>query len=222
MGQFESDNAMDEQLEAIYLEGNGGGQMRETYELAAYYLARHTYLETFEKHGKKGYAFFIGDEMPYDIVKRVYSGYYGQQHTLESLIGDRLEADIPTEQIFNELKEKFHVFFLFQKQGSYHEDEILPAWRKLLGEQVQVLEDPAAVCEFIASILAVLEGGVDLDEAEADMLALGMDPATVKAAKRAASKALATLAATAGSTAVARAEGNLPAPKDNLGGATRL
>lgn len=203
MGQFESDNRMDEQLEAMYLEGGGGGQVHETYELAAYYLARHTYLETFEKFGRKGYAFFIGDEMPYETVKRSYADLRG--HTLHSLIGDELEANIPTEQVFEELKEKYEVFFLFQKQGSYAEEEVLPAWRKLLGERALVLDDPGAVCEFIAGVLGMMEGGLDYDEAVADLLAIGADSSAVKAA----GKALATIGAAAVSTATVDG-GDLP------------
>lgn len=213
LGQFESDNRMDEQLEAIYLEGNGGGQMHETYELAAYFLARHTYLEPFERDGRKGYVFFIGDEMPYDTIRRDY-GYYGRGHTLEALIGDELESDIPTEQIFEELKVKFEVFFLFQKQGSYDESQILPAWRKLLGERALVLDDPAAVCEAIAATLGMLEGGFDLDEVMDDLRAIGADIGSVKAA----GKALATVG---GASPVARASGDLP-DAGNSSGTTRL
>jgi hypothetical protein len=210
IGQFESDNRMDEQLEAMYLEGNGGGQSHETYELAAYYLARHTYLETFEKQGKKGYAFFIGDEMPYDAVRRKY-----RRHSLESLVGDKLEADLSTEQVFNELKEKYEVFFLFQAQGSYHEDEILPAWRKLLGERALVLDDPSAVCEFIAGIMAMFEGGFSLSEALDDLLANGADAGAVAVAGKALAKV-----STAGRVLTASATGALPPGSDS--GAERL
>jgi len=207
MGSFESDNRVDAQLEAMYLEGNGGGQNRETYELAAYFLARHTHLEPLEQLGRKGYVIFIGDEMPYDIVRRTQ---------VRDLIGDELESDIPTTQIFAELQEKFEVFFLFQKQGSYHPDEILPAWRKLLGERALVLDDPAAVCEFIAGMLAVFEGGLSADEAESDLLAIGADPKAAKAAGK-------TLAVVSGGarSAVAKSDGSLP-DDDATGGTTRL
>lgn len=207
MGAFESDNRIDAQLEAMFLEGNGGGQMHETYELAAYFLARHTNLEPFEKQGRKGYVFFIGDEMPYDKIKKAH---------VESLIGDKLEDNIPTAQIFAELQEKFEVFFLFQAAGAYREQEILPAWRKLLGERALVLDDPAAVCEFIAGVLGMLEGGLDLDEATEDLLAIGADPNAVKIA----GKALATVGAGNGSR-IAKTDGNLP-DVDNGTGTTRL
>lgn len=196
VGQFESDNRIDTQLEAIYLEGNGGGQVHETYELAAYFFARHTYLESFDKQGRKGYLFFIGDEMPYDVVRK--------QH-VRDLIGDQLEADIPTRQIFAELQERYHVFFLFQAQGSYDERRILPAWRALLGERALVLDDPAAVCETIALALGLMEGTATLDDGVADLQAAGADLKSI----RAASRALATVGANA-SGSVATTSGTLP------------
>ncbi|HME66727.1 MAG TPA: hypothetical protein VKG61_17700, partial [Streptosporangiaceae bacterium] len=42
IGQFESDNRMDGDLGRILLEGGGGGQKTESYELALYFMARHT------------------------------------------------------------------------------------------------------------------------------------------------------------------------------------
>ena len=42
VGQFESDNRMDQNLENMILEGGGGGQKTESYELAMYVAARHT------------------------------------------------------------------------------------------------------------------------------------------------------------------------------------
>lgn len=179
VGQFESDNRIDEQLEAMILEGNGGGQTHETYELGAYFLSRHTHVEPFEKQGRKGYAFFIGDEMPYDVVKK-------QQ--VANLIGDSLESDIPTKAIFDELQQRYEVFFLFQQQGSYRAEDILPPWRKLLGERALVLEDPAAVCEFIAGTLGMLEAGYDHDEIMDDLVAIGASASATKAAGKALAK----------------------------------
>ena len=65
VGQFESDNRMDDNLENIFLEGGGGGQRTESYELAMYFIARHTDIDCWNKHGRKGYLFIIGDEMAY-------------------------------------------------------------------------------------------------------------------------------------------------------------
>lgn len=55
IGQFESDNRMDEHLANIVLEGGGGGQRTESYELAAYFMARHTRLDSLTERGRRGY-----------------------------------------------------------------------------------------------------------------------------------------------------------------------
>src|SRR5580658_4603845 len=62
VGQFESDNRMDRNLENMILEGGGGGQSTESYELTMYVAARHTAIDCWEKRGRKGYLFMIGDE----------------------------------------------------------------------------------------------------------------------------------------------------------------
>jgi len=214
IGQFESDNRLDEQIEAMYLEGNGGGQVHETYEIGAYFMARHTYLEPLERDGKKGYLFFIGDEMPYESIHTGDFGY--ARHTIESLTGDKLEEPISTEAIFAELKEKYEVFFLFQRQGAYPEDRILPAWKKLLGERALVLDDPNAVAETIALTLAVLEGGLTLDDGLDDLKDAGMDASAVQAA----GKALAVVGS--GRAAVATTSGELPGIDNGDSGAERL
>lgn len=44
--------------------------MTESYELAMYFMARHTSIDCYEKRGKRGYLFMIGDELAYPKVKR--------------------------------------------------------------------------------------------------------------------------------------------------------
>ena len=49
MGQFESGNEIEDDLSRIFLEGGGGGQQTESYELALYFLARKTKTDCFEQ-----------------------------------------------------------------------------------------------------------------------------------------------------------------------------
>ena len=49
VGQFESGNRIDEDLGQILLEGGGGGQKTESYELAMYFMARHTAIDCSRK-----------------------------------------------------------------------------------------------------------------------------------------------------------------------------
>jgi len=180
VGQFESDNRMDENLEKIFLEGGGGGQRTESYELAMYFLARHTQIDCWEKRGRKGYAFIIGDEMAYPFVKK---------NEVRAHIGDGLEHNIPTADMVAELRKRFHVFYILPKAASYGGDaEILGFWRKLLGQNVLELETPVAVCETIALTIGLMEGAIDLYTGVDDLKEYGTGNANIKAVTAALAK----------------------------------
>lgn len=207
-GQFESDNRLDDQIAALILEGAGGGQMRETYELGAYMAVRHVHQEPYELFGKKGFVFFIGDEMPYDQIHNDYSKghYFGTGHTLKSLTGDELAEPLSTRAVFAELMEKNHVFFLFQKQGAYRPEEIVPAWEALLGrERVVMLDQPEMVVEVIAALIARFEAELGADETARAMIAAGGTASAVASAV----KAVATLALPSAGGSVATVTGSV-------------
>jgi len=119
VGHFESDRRIDLWLRYIWMEGGGGGTGEESYELAAYKLARQTRLDANDKRNVKAFCFITGDEAPYPVVSREFV----KQH-----MGDELPADLPTEQIFEELQRKYHVFLIFpratmaQRQGAIDEE----------------------------------------------------------------------------------------------------
>lgn len=107
VGQFEADNRLDEALGYFWLEEGGGGTGRESYELVAYYYARHTRIACHER-GEKGYFFFIGDEGFYPKVKK---------DEVKRVLGFDIDEDIDSKKIFRELQEKFHVFFIYPKKS---------------------------------------------------------------------------------------------------------
>src|SRR5258706_9810853 len=74
VGQFESDNRMDDDLSRILLEGGGGGQKTESYELAMYFMARRTATDCYAQRRKRGDLFLIRDEMDYLPVQRGQGG----------------------------------------------------------------------------------------------------------------------------------------------------
>src|SRR5258708_2749563 len=74
VGQFESDNRMDDDLSAILLEGGGGGQKTEAYELAMYFMARHTATDCYPKRGSRGYLFNIRRQDAYRSVQHSHDG----------------------------------------------------------------------------------------------------------------------------------------------------
>lgn len=107
VGQFEADNRLDEVLHNFWIEEGGGGTGQESYELAAYFFARHSKLASFER-GEKGFFFFVGDEGFYPEVSR---------EQVASVLGRDIPANVPSATIFKELQERFHVFFVYPKKS---------------------------------------------------------------------------------------------------------
>lgn len=188
IGQFESDNRMDDDLGRILLEGGGGGQMTESYELAMYFMARHTAMDCLDKRGKRGYLFMIGDELAYPKVKA---------REISKIIGDEAREDIATAAMVAELKRRFEVYFIIP-EGAYHstDDRLVGFWRAHLGQNVIRLDDLDAVCETIALTVGLAEDAIDLDEGLSHLREFGSD------AGASVSRALAPLGARSGTVAV--------------------
>lgn len=155
VGQFESDLAMDEDLDKFYLEGGGGGSSQESYELGLLFLSRLTALDCLEKRGKRGYAFFIGDEQGYPTVNR---------NQVTRIFGDScgLQEDMTIEDIVEEAKKQYEVFFIVPNcAASYYKDKFKTYWQQYFGQNVLVLDDPDLVCETIATAIGLAEGTIE-------------------------------------------------------------
>jgi hypothetical protein len=167
VGQFESDNRMDDDLSRILLEGGGGGQKSESYELALYFMARHTAADCHEKRGKRGYLFIIGDEMAYPRVK---------PREVRAVIGDDPQHGPAITALMTEVTRKWDTYYILPAGASYVGDaEVLGFWRDLLGQNVIELADLDAVCETIALTVGLGEDAIDLDEGLADLDDAGSD-----------------------------------------------
>ena len=175
IGQFESGLEMDDDLGKIFLEGGGGGQVHETYELGLYFMARHTSIDCYEKRGKKGYLFTIGDEKPYAVVRA---------EQVRRLIGDQITEDIPTAGIIAEVREKYDYFHIMPTSSYYGKSkDVQKCWRKLLGERLLLLDDEAAVSETIALAIGLCEGTIDdLYKSADDLTDAGYAAAATKSA----------------------------------------
>ena len=207
IGQFESGIEMDDDLSRLVLEGNGGGQTKESYELALYFMARHTAIDCFEKRGKKGYLFVVGDEHHYPKVKSA---------EVKALIGDNLQSDIDFTDIADEVKEKYEVFII-RPNGSQHyrDDGITTHWKEHFSQNVILLDDINSVAETIASTIGVTEGTTDFDRLKDDLLDAGAIGAVDSV-----TTALATYAKRSTGKAVskhkAKIEGKLPVAHDDV------
>ena len=173
IGQFESGNEIEQDLDHLYLEGGGGGQMTESYELALYFLARKAAVDCYAKRGKRGYAFIIGDEMPYPRVKR---------REVRRIFGDHLQADIPLRQILAEAEEKFEIYSVLPNLTSYYTDrKVIECWRDLLGQRALRLDDPKGISELIATTVGLAENAVATNDVGKTLRGEGIDRKIAKA-----------------------------------------
>lgn len=170
VGQFESGIEMDEWLTKIWIEGNGGGTMEESYELALYWSTHHVSMDCLEKRGKKGYIFLVGDEKPYDVLTR---------GVVERWIGDKLQADLKIEEVIAQASEKFEIFYIHAPSGSYpgYQKKIQGRWKELLGQRCLILDDIKNVCPLIGSTIGLCEGR-GLDSITADLKKAGVSNAS--------------------------------------------
>lgn len=165
IGQFESGIEMDDNITHIFLEGQGGGTYEESYGLSLYFFAHRTSCDAFEKRGKKGYLFLVGDEMTYSVVTK---------RELQELIGVSAQDDIPFEDVMAAVKEKWEVFFIIPNMTNHYGDPKLENfWKKHLGQHVIKLEDPNAICETIGLTVGLFEGTVSPDAMTKDLKDIG-------------------------------------------------
>jgi hypothetical protein len=176
LGQFESGLEMDEWLTKLYLEGGGGGSSHESYEMAIWWAANHIAMDCYEKRGKKGYIFTMGDEMPYEILPRAIA---------KKCLGEDLQSDLTFTEILKAAQEKFEVFHIHVNQGSYPVESrsyVVEAWKKHLGERLLILRDVKQIAELIGSTIGLCEGR-GLDDIAGDLAKAGLDHTATNAVK---------------------------------------
>lgn len=176
VGQFESTaEDIDRWLTWSWLEGGGGGNNHESYDLAMYFAARHTDTDSLKKRGRRGYFFLTGDENPYPLTSRA---------TVKQIIGDTLDHDLPIEQVTEELTRAYHPFFLVPDIKRRRSCEA--TWGSLFGSHLIVMESPQDTCRVAAAVIALREGLVpDLSELAFRLERSALEPERIAAVVRA-------------------------------------
>ncbi len=150
---FKAGKALDGELNALFLEGNGGGQGMETYELAGLYDLKRCEIPK----AVNPFYFLLCDE-----------GYYkdiNPDHVKE-YIGIDLAEPMTADEVWKQLKQKFKVYILrcscTHNYSEYTEIEVHKQWVKTFGaDHVILMEDAARVVDCILGILAMETGKFD-------------------------------------------------------------
>lgn len=157
VGQFESSaELLDRWLTKVYLEGGGGGNDGESYNLAHLIAARHTSIDCWEKRRQKGFLITIGDEpclkeIPASVISRLTSADQG--------------ATISTKDIIAEAQKMYHVFHIHIEHNSTAKQERRKGdWKDLLGQNFIVLEDYKKISKTIAQLVIEKTGSKGLND----------------------------------------------------------
>lgn len=150
--QFETDLRLAEQLSDFWIEGGGGGNSYESYNLPWYFAATHTKCDSILKRNKKGYLFTVGDEPPPPKLLA--------EHVKE-LLGGGLQRDMSSRDLLAMASKTWDIFHIMVEEGSYyshHGKETKHQWQQLLGQRAIGLSDHTKLSEVIVSTLEVMEG----------------------------------------------------------------
>lgn len=155
VSQFEADNRIVDQLTKLWLEGGGGGNAHESYDLAWYFAGRHTAIDSMAKRGKRGYLFTVGDEETPSVLTR---------DQLRAVLGNTVSpegGDWQSRASLTEAQRQYDVFHVIIEEGNYareHSHRVQTCWRELLGQKVISLADHKLLAETVVSAIQVAEG----------------------------------------------------------------
>ena len=144
--QFESDIRIAEQLLDLWLEERGNGDVVPC--LLWYFAAKHTLLDNYQKRGKKGFLFTIGDDAECRTdMRQLTTTYY-------RVIGDTVSASV--EDVLKETTKKFEVFHLFLDEGGHKAQSIV---NLLPGHTMVIAPDEIdAIPEILISTMQMVGG----------------------------------------------------------------
>ena len=160
--QFEADIKIVEQLLDLWIPLRGMGDSGDP--LLWYFAAKHTSIDSWEKRGKKGFLFTIGD----DTIKRSIFN-----DKIYDIFGDSInKLYMEPEELLEMAQEKYHVFHIITKPLRA---DVLKKWLDLLPNSTAIV-DEANVKNLYMVIISIMQlvNGQDRKEI------LNQWPATVR------------------------------------------
>jgi hypothetical protein len=144
VGQFESsDELLDKWLKDTYLEGGGGGNNGESYSLAWYFAALHTVTDCFEKRGRKGILFTIGDE---PVLEDLPKG------NLKNLFGKGQFQSYSALELLDLARKTYDVYHIHVKETTSGSRQfVIDGWKQLMQDNLIVVERHKDIAKVIAN-----------------------------------------------------------------------
>lgn len=147
---FATGTELADKLKQLVIEGGGGGNSAESYELAALYFARNVEMP----NATKPILIFIGDEAMTEFVTKADARTYVKAE----IEGSKID----TKAIFDELRRKYSVYGIRKKYTGRDEPQIHRQWCDLIGEdRIAMLQTADRVVDVIFGIFARETNQVD-------------------------------------------------------------
>ncbi|MBQ3886419.1 MAG: hypothetical protein II735_00435 [Clostridia bacterium] len=148
--QFEADIRVAEQL--LELKVGFGGNLYSFDSLVWYFAAQHTKIDSFDKRGKKGFIFCVGDE--------VCGGAEGEKlsaHQIKEVYNDTVAEDYPLAKVYQMASEQYEVFHIVT---GFRTEKSLQTWESFLPGRNARIEpaDIGCLSEVITSIMQLVNG----------------------------------------------------------------
>lgn len=151
MTEFESSIVLAKQTKELFIEQGGGGNGGESYSLA--HVAAHlkTSTDSFEKRGRKGFIFTIGDEMNHKVITAAQ---------LQRTFGIPFKSDLTARQCLDMALERYEVFHIVLTGvgDARSNPRVLEHWQEFMGQRVLPLSDYTKLGEVIVSTMRVVYG----------------------------------------------------------------
>lgn len=139
---------IDTSIAKLFLEGGGGANERESYELAAYFYNNFAHLLS----AQLPFFFFTGDEGYYPNPRSVkYNKFLGNRPA-----GDNVDGKLQWERLMT----AYNVFHLKKEyEEADVEQKIKEQWVSVLGrERVIEVKDPRASVDIMLGIISITNG----------------------------------------------------------------
>lgn len=150
--QFEADIRVAEQIQDLFIEGGGGGNQYESYNLPWYFAATKTATDAWQKRSKKGYLFTVGDEPCPPVLEAAH---------IKRVFGTGAQRDLPSADVLALAERQYEVFHVVVEEGSFarsRPDLVMQSWTEVLGQRVLRLSDHEKLSEVIVSAIEITEG----------------------------------------------------------------
>lgn len=167
---------IDDQIKKLFIEGGGGGNSKESYELLAYFYLNRVNLQ----NSQFPFLFITGDEIFFDTIT---------PKALKSVLGIELidTSDIDSTEIFKILSKKYNIFHIRKSYADAKIEKVMSKkWSDAIGkERILDIETPKACIDVILGAVALTSGSRNLEGYIEDLKKRGQTKERIKEVTRA-------------------------------------